>query len=147
VLRTLSEECDALRKELAVVRQEESGSQGVAWAEAMSLVDAAKTEGARLRLRELLRTLIEEIVILIVPRLSHRLAAVQIYFRGGRRRDYLIHYKAAGRGRKGGWCARSLEGDIHPGDLDLRRKRDVAKLTGTLGKIDVKRLAIATTVK
>jgi hypothetical protein len=109
----------------------------------MTLVDVAKTEGARLRLRELLRTIIEEIVILIVPRRSHRLAAVQIFFRGGRRRDYLIHYHAAGHCRKGGWCARSLPGEIHPKDLDLRRKRDVQSLSRVLAKIDVARLAVA----
>jgi DNA invertase Pin-like site-specific DNA recombinase len=143
VLRKLSEECDSLRKQLAVARQEESGSSGIAWSEAMTLVDAAQTEGARLRLRELLRTIVEEIVILIVPRRSHRLAALQIYFRGGRRRDYLIHYQAAGHCREGGWCARSLPNEIRSGNLDLRRKHDVQRLTETLAKIDVKRLAIA----
>jgi DNA invertase Pin-like site-specific DNA recombinase len=141
ILRRLSEECDGLRKDLAVARQEESGSATVAWAEAMTLIDAAKTEGARLRLREQLRIMIEEIVVLVVPRRSHRLAAVQIFFRGGRRRDYLVHYWAAGHGRKGGWRARSLPGEIRPKDLDLRRKGDVQKLAKTLGKIDLKELA------
>jgi DNA invertase Pin-like site-specific DNA recombinase len=141
-LRKLSEECDQLRKRLAVIRQDESNPQSAAWSEALTLVDAAKAEGNRLRLRELLRTIVEEIVILIVPRRSHRLAALQLYFRGGARRDYLIHYKAAGNGREGGWCARSLSSEIDPSKLDLRRERDVQALTKMLVDIDVERLAI-----
>ena len=142
-LRKMTEECDALRKRLAVLRQEESNPRAVAWSEALSLVNAAKTESSRLRLRELLRTIVEEIRILVIPRRSHRLAALQIYFRGGGRRDYLVHYWSAGYCREGGWSACSLPGEIHSDDLDLRRERDVKAATKMLGTIDMKRLASA----
>jgi DNA invertase Pin-like site-specific DNA recombinase len=143
VVRSLSGECDGLRKRLAAIRQKEANPRSVAWSEALTLIDVAKDESQRLRLRELLRTIIEEIWILIVPRQSHRLAAVQIYFRGDGRRDYLIHYQSAGYRRAGGWWAGSLPSKIAPSDLDLRRKKDVRDLTKTLAAIDVDLLTAA----
>ena len=136
-LRSLSDECNGLRKRLAEIRQKEANPRSVAWAETLSLLDVAKDEASRLRLRELLRTIVEEVWILIVPRKSHRLAAVQVYFRGDGRRDYLIHYQSAGHCREGGWSARSLPSDVSPKDLDLRRKKDVKGLEKMLGAIDL----------
>ena len=143
VLRKLTDDCKALRQRLAVLRQKESNPRGVAWAETMTLLSVATDESHRLRLRELLRTIVEEIWILIVPRRSHRLAAVQVYFRGDGRRDYLIHYQAAGHCRSGGWSARSLPSAITSEDLDLRRKPDVDELTKMLATIDIGLLADA----
>jgi len=137
VIRSLSGECDALRKRLVSLRQKESNPQGLAWAETLPLLDVAKDEPSRLRLRDLLRTIIEEIRVLIVPRASHRLAAVQVYFVGDGRRDYLIHHQAPGNGRAGGWEACSLPPGVAPDGLDLRRQADVADLAKMLGSIDV----------
>jgi hypothetical protein len=137
VLRSLSVECDALRKKLVTLRQKESNPRGIAWAEALTLLDVAKDEAPRLRLRELLRTIIEEISVLIVPRRSHRLAAIQLRFLGDGSRDYLIWYQAAANGRAGGWLARSLPGEVAKVGLDLRRKQDVKQLTKVLETIDI----------
>ncbi len=135
--RKLNDECSALRKRLASIRQKESNPRSVAWAEALTLVDVAKDEANRLRLRDLLRTIIDEIWILIIPRKSHRFAYVQVFFTGDGRRDYLIHYAAAGHCRPGDSSAGSLPDDIAPGDLDLRREADTNKLMKTLKAIDV----------
>jgi hypothetical protein len=143
VLRKLDDDCSDLRKRLVALRQKESNPREVAWAETLTLLDVAQDEANRLRLRELLRTIVEEIWILIVPRRSHRLAAVQVYFRGDGRRDYLIHYQAKAYRRKGGWSARSLPSAIAPEDLDLRRKQDVEELTKMLSALDIDLLADA----
>jgi DNA invertase Pin-like site-specific DNA recombinase len=143
VLRKLDEECVALRKRLADLRQKEANPRSMAWTEASTLLDVAESETSRIRLRELIRTMVEEIWVLIVPRRSHRFAAVQVFFAGGGRRDYLIHYQAAGYCRGGGWCACSLMGDIGPNDLDLRRDRDVRDLRTTLETADVASLVEA----
>jgi hypothetical protein len=143
VLRTLSQDCVSLRKRLAILREKESNPRSIAWAEALSLLDVAKDETGRLRLRELLRTIVEEIWVLIVPRRSHRLAAVQVFFKGDGKRDYLIHYQGAGHCRSGGWSACSLAGKVDSRNLDLRRKQDTRELRKTLSSIDVDLLAEA----
>jgi hypothetical protein len=140
VVRSLSADADGLRKRLAALRQRESNPRGVAWAEAISLLDVAKDEVHRLRLRDLLRTIISEIYVLIIPRRSHRLAAVQISYDGDGKRDYLIWYQAAAYCRPGGWLACSLFSDLMPGDLDLRRPEYVKALTKELSTRDLAEL-------
>jgi DNA invertase Pin-like site-specific DNA recombinase len=135
--RKLSEECDGLRKRLAAIRQKEANPRGVAWSEALTLLDVAKDETGRLRLRELLRTIIEEMWILIVPRRSHRFAAIQVHFAGDGRRNFLVWYKAAGHGRKGDWAAVSAREDLVPGKLDLSRRTDAAALSKLLVAADI----------
>src|SRR5262245_54373583 len=80
---------------------------------AKTLLGAAKDQHGRLRLRQLLRDAIEEVRVLVVPRGGTRLAMVQVCFEDGVYRSYVIVYKTAGNGRKGGWgvCAfKSTEG-------------------------------------
>jgi hypothetical protein len=137
VLRRLDSECRGLRRRLAEARQRERNPLSVAWAEMRSLLDVATTEKHRLRLRELLRDMIEEILVLITPRRSHRLCVIQIFFRDGGCRDMLIHYRSAARGREGFWCARSLKHSILTGKLDLHDKNAVSALSETLRSIDL----------
>jgi hypothetical protein len=137
VVRSLSAECDVLRKRLAVIRQKEANPRSVAWSEALTLINVAKDEANRLRLRDLIHSIVEEIWVLVVPRQPHRLAAVQIYFQGDGRRDYLIHYQAAGYHRAGDWSAGSLRSEIAPSDLDLRRKADVKALQKRLSEVNI----------
>jgi hypothetical protein len=66
---------------------------------------------------------------------------VQVFFQGGRRRDYLILYRTAGYCRKGGWWVRSLAKVATPGELDLRKRQDAERLAATLGVIDPASLA------
>jgi DNA invertase Pin-like site-specific DNA recombinase len=138
----LDKECAELKKELAILRQQEANPLQVSWAETKSLLDIATSEPHRLRLRELLRTIIMEVLILIVPRASsHRLAAVQVRFQGDGVRDYLIAYRAAAGGRKGSWSARSLKHDDIAGQLDLRDQEHVDALQKTLLEVDLSLLA------
>ena len=94
------------------LRQRESNPRSVAWAETQSLLDVAKNEVSRLRLRDLLRTIVEDIVVLIIRRRSHRFrAAVQVRFQGDGRRDYLIRSRSV-YGHKREWQACSLLSDL-----------------------------------
>jgi hypothetical protein len=136
-LRQKESEQQALAHKLAEARLREQNPKSSAFAEMVTLVDIASSEQHRLRLRELLRTIIEEIWVLIVPRKSHRLCVVQIYFTGGGVRDYLIYYKAAGRGREGSWSAKSLAGDLSARKLDLRNQKHTDSLLQTLLEIDL----------
>jgi DNA invertase Pin-like site-specific DNA recombinase len=81
-----------------------------AWAEFGSLVDmldqAPDQADIRLRLRAALRRMVEEIRLLVVPRGRDRLAAVQVFFSGGARREYLLWHRAHcdnGKARRPGW--------------------------------------------
>jgi hypothetical protein len=69
------------------------------------------------------------------------LAAVQIHFAGGRRRDYLIFHRpdvanAAGR-TAGSWWVRSLACVPGLADLDLRRRQDALEAEAGLAKLDL----------
>jgi hypothetical protein len=138
VLRILESKRQDLMRRLSAAKQREANPQSAAWTEVKSLLDVAQDEAQRQRLRDVLRSIIKDVWVLVVPRRSHRLAAAQVNFREGERRDYLIHYKAAGNGRKGGWSARSLA-EKAPGldDLDLGNRKDALDLEKALNKIDL----------
>jgi hypothetical protein len=93
-----------------------------------TLADASVSEPHRLKLRELLRTIIESIWVLVVPRKSHRFCVAQIFFTSGQQRDYIIHYQRAGYGRQGSWHAKSMMADLTTRKLDLRNRKDVDAL-------------------
>jgi hypothetical protein len=109
----------------------------------VTLMDIATSEQHRLRLRELLRTIIDDVWVLVIPRKSHRLAAVQVFFSGGGQRDYLIHYQAAAYCRKGFWKARSLKHSFPTVKLDLRDREHVKALSQMLESVDLSLLAAA----
>jgi DNA invertase Pin-like site-specific DNA recombinase len=141
VLRRLDEQHEELLARLAVARQRESNPRSAAWAEAQTLLAAAQDEATRLRLRHLLRQLVQEAWVLVVPRRSHRLAALQVFFGEGARRDFLIHYWSSGRGRQGGWEARSVRWEAEDrgkgGDLDLRIRGDTEALSKFLANVNL----------
>jgi DNA invertase Pin-like site-specific DNA recombinase len=140
VFKTLADRERDLARELALAKQRESNPRGAAWTEAKTLLDVAKDEASRLRLRDLLRQLIDRVSVLVVPRASHRLCAVQIDFASGARRPYLIHYRSAGYCREGGARSRSLKdfADVPlPDALDLRRPEDAEALTRLLESLDL----------
>jgi hypothetical protein len=142
-LRQKEAEQHDLSTKLAEARLREQNPKSAAFAEMVTLVDIATSEQHRLRLRELLRTIIESVWVLVVPRRSHRLAAVQIFFHGVERRDYLIHYQAAGYCRAGFWRAQSLKHTLSAGKLDLRDREHVSALSQTLQSVDLSLLAEA----
>jgi DNA invertase Pin-like site-specific DNA recombinase len=87
-----------------------------AWQEYESLVDllekAPDPADARLRLRSALHRIVSEIRLLVVPRGRDKLAAVQVFFKGDARRDYLIWYRPTRSNGKatalGWWKCRSV---------------------------------------
>jgi DNA invertase Pin-like site-specific DNA recombinase len=113
-----------------------------AWQEYGSLVDllekAPDPADARLRLRSPLHRIVSEIRLLVVPRGRDKLAAVQVFFMGGARRDYLIWYRPTRSNGKatalGWWKCRSVTAaelarvglQLFGGDL---RESDEAALT------------------
>jgi DNA invertase Pin-like site-specific DNA recombinase len=111
-----------------------------AWEELPGLVDMIRKGGdeARLRLRPVLRRVIEDARVLIVPRRSWQLVAVQFYFAGrAARRDYLIVRQAAANRRPGGWWARSFAEAPLPGNLDLRKPEHARRLEAALAALDL----------
>jgi DNA invertase Pin-like site-specific DNA recombinase len=141
VLRELEAEKAALAGKLAEARQRAAHPLSETWGEAQTLLEtlaaAPDPRDVRLRLRAALRRMVEVIMLLVVRRGATRLCAIQIWFAGGRRRDYLIMHIAPGRYRPGGWWARSLAEVVPPGDLDLRRPEHVAELVEALEAIDL----------
>jgi hypothetical protein len=105
-----------------------------AWEELPKLVELIRKEGdeARLRLRPLLRGIIEDARLLLVRRGSRLIAAVQFFFAGGAVRHYLIVYQAAGRNRPRGWWSRSLAEAALPDTFDLRKREHVMDLQAAL---------------
>jgi DNA invertase Pin-like site-specific DNA recombinase len=112
-----------------------------AWKDLPSLVDMIRKDGdeARLRLRPVLRRVIEEGWVLLVRRASYQLAAVQLYFAGGAHRDYLIVIQPAAFRRPGGRWRDSLATAADAKELDLRRSEDAAALEKVLAEMDLEK--------
>ncbi len=90
-----------LAERLAEARHRAAHPLSESWGKCQSLADALATtpdpRDARLRLRSALRRIVDGMWLLIVPRGLDRLAAVQIDFAGGGRRNYLLLYRPGGR--------------------------------------------------
>jgi len=115
-----------------------------AWQTMHTLIDVLDTaedrEDRRLRLRAVLRRNVDAIYVLIVPRGRVRLAAVQIDFAEGGRRNYLIRRRATLDGARCGterrripgfwqvrsWTDESLRKAMMPAQFDLRHADPVA---------------------
>jgi DNA invertase Pin-like site-specific DNA recombinase len=88
-----------LQDELArTVRPVES-----AWGEVPTLVDLVREGGdaARLKLRPVLRQVVEGIQVVIAPHGAAHLAYIQVFFTGGRSREYLVYRRQAQGGFTG----------------------------------------------
>jgi DNA invertase Pin-like site-specific DNA recombinase len=150
--RALDEREKELREQLAAAEAEAGNPAGECWGEAMSLIDALDTDpeppARRVKLRSLLRQLVEEIWILVVPLSAmRRCAAVQVFFESGVCRHYLIFCQSGGRGREAFWQAWSLADVVQAGDLDLRKRQDAAALEKELLARDLVKLALASRKK
>jgi len=133
-----------LAERLAAALQRAANPLSETWGEAQTLLaaldNAPDPKDARLRLRTVLRRMVESIWLLVVPRGRDRLAAVQVWFAGGKKhRDYLIyhvHPKANARARQeGGWWALSLADAAALGELDLRKRKAARELERVLATL------------
>ena len=126
-----------LAEKLTEARQKDAHPLSEAWGEFQPLSaildKSPDPEAARVRLRVVLRRMVDSIWLLVVPQGRDRLAAVQMWFAGGEKhRDYLIFHRppkanAASR-TAGGWWARSMEDIVKPGSFDLRNRDHAAQL-------------------
>jgi DNA invertase Pin-like site-specific DNA recombinase len=133
-----------LRERLAAAERQAAFPAGESWGEAMSVMDAldqAPDVGeARHKLQTLLRVLVKEIWLLVVPLSeTRRVAVVQVFFQSGAVRHYLVFVQAAGYCRKGGWWSRSLAevAGLAGEGLDLRQRDHVRQLDKALAKVDL----------
>jgi DNA invertase Pin-like site-specific DNA recombinase len=112
-----------------------------AWEQLPSLVDLIREHGdeARLKIRAVLRSIIQDARLLLVRRQSYILGAAQFHFTGGAVRHYLVVYRQACRLRPSGWQARSLA-DIADG-ADLRNCEDALAYEAELLEMDLAPLA------
>jgi DNA invertase Pin-like site-specific DNA recombinase len=109
---------------LAVARQKALHPLSESWGECKTILDALNSapdpEEARLRLQSILRRIIKQIWLLVVPGGRDRLAFVQVDFHGSNQphREYWIFHrppKANGRGRtEGYWQVKSWRADEFP---------------------------------
>lgn len=142
VLRQLEGQKRELAVKLAEARQKAAHPLSETWGECQGLLaslDKAQDQvDARLRLRPALRRLISSIWLLVVPRGSDRLAAVQVWFQDGKRcRSYLIQHRAARANQTAHqqptrWVVRSLSTIPDAGDLDLRKPDHAKRLEAVL---------------
>jgi DNA invertase Pin-like site-specific DNA recombinase len=96
-LRELKAEEDDLNARLDEAQRRAAKPLGETWRDLSDLADEAADPDARRRLRFVISRVVQSIRLLVVPRPGvprDRMAAVQVLFTGGRRRQYLIWYRA-----------------------------------------------------
>jgi DNA invertase Pin-like site-specific DNA recombinase len=139
----------ALAAELEAARMEAAEPAADAWGRFRSLAALLandKTEDTRVAVRTALRRTVESVTCLFTGKGRIRLAAVRVQFRGtNQHRDYVVAY-SPGRSnhlvKRSGqlWhqCAAWVD---EPGELDLRKLADAAKVEKLLRALDVSGLA------
>jgi DNA invertase Pin-like site-specific DNA recombinase len=155
VLAEAARELEGKRKDvadaLARARREAASPAMEAWGQAKSLIDvldkAPDPEEARVRLRAVIRRVVDQVWLLVVARGNTRACVAQFWFKdGGRHRDYLIIHRRA----LGGMAARQIGGDrsaqtsvedlasvVKAGDLDLRKRDHAARLEKALAAVEL----------
>jgi DNA invertase Pin-like site-specific DNA recombinase len=141
LLKKLEDAEREIEQQLRKARQNAAHPLSESWGQAKTLIAVAADPDARLRLRSLLRQIVSEIRLLVVPRKRDRIAAVQVWFAGDEQhRDYLILHRpalvASGHRREGFSVARVLPPDLAGRTLDLRRREDAAALEVVLRDLD-----------
>jgi DNA invertase Pin-like site-specific DNA recombinase len=139
-------ERDRLAKELAEARLRAAHPLSGAWSEAQSLLGvleaAPDPQDARIRLRTALRQIVEGIWLLIVARGTARLAACQVWFKGGGQRSYIFLYCPPRHNNRSQSApeymdSRSFADAALPGSLDLRRHDHVRRLEKALLEVEI----------
>jgi DNA invertase Pin-like site-specific DNA recombinase len=103
-----------------------------AWEELPGLVQMIRKEGdaARLRIRPVLRSIVTEVWLLLMPRGAVRLLVTQLHFPGGAHRDYLTYLSPAANHRPR--VCHTADYKFDAGPIDLRKPADVARLAAAL---------------
>jgi DNA invertase Pin-like site-specific DNA recombinase len=101
------------------------------------LTQAEDPDELRLKLRGVLRRVIDSACVLIVPRGATRLCTVQFFFTGGVQRSYLILHRTAGFRRTSVWWCRSFASVVQSGDFDMRDRSHATRLERVLLKFDL----------
>lgn len=129
-----------LLDERNAARQAAANPVSATWTEAVELMK--RDEPARLR-QCLLATVSEMWMVFGNREKGERIAVVQVWFNGGGRRDYLVYsFNPTGwhvRKRKAKWVCRSLA-DMMPGTVDLRDKKQAARVAKLLTSLDISSL-------
>ena len=137
----------ALAEELAEAQREAASPLSESWGEFRSLADMMKADPSdelRVKVRAALRRSVESVHCLFTGTNRVRVAAVQVWFRGeAHHRDYLFrhHYtngKSDGRTKWSGRTEVLTFAEASPGPLDLRKKKDTAKLLKALTALELK---------
>jgi DNA invertase Pin-like site-specific DNA recombinase len=139
VVRTKEAEEERLAGELQEELAKAARPAERAWRDLPGLADLVAEGGdeARLKLRPVLRRVVEGMWVLIVRRGSYQLAAVQVRFADSDKvRDYLILHQTAGFHRPGGWWPLSFADVMEP-IYDLRRPEDARQLEADLAALDL----------
>jgi hypothetical protein len=113
-----------------------------AWDELPTLIDlirgADDPDRARLKVRTVLRAVIESAILLIVPRKSWRFAFLQLAYVGGAVRHYLIAHQAAAYRRAGATYHKSEV--FNPAPYDIHKPADLKMVEKLLARLDVSKL-------
>ncbi|MCI0460132.1 MAG: recombinase family protein [Gemmataceae bacterium] len=149
-LRVEEDRRSELAGKLDVARQKAASPLSEAWGEAHSLIDALDKApdpiDTRIRLRAVLRRIVDSIWLLPVARGRDRVCAVQLWFADGeRQRGYMIVHrppKSDGRGgaTNGAWRVGALASVADSDTLDLRKLASARKLEARLAAVDVETL-------
>jgi DNA invertase Pin-like site-specific DNA recombinase len=143
-LAELERERRTVAEKLAEAQQDAASPFAEAWGQfktAGQALAADNSDAMRERCRAAIRRVVESVWVLIVPGrpgYGLRICAVQVWFKSGAHRDYLILSrppKANGIARREGesW-SRSLA-DLAPGGLDLRQRDHAERLEKALNTI------------
>jgi DNA invertase Pin-like site-specific DNA recombinase len=126
---------------LSAAQAESANPLSEAWGQARATGKALTTDDsddARERYRAAVRRAVESIYVLVRPGGGNRLAAVQVFFRGGRVRSYILGNTPA-RGVRDGELLKPVSfaaAGIGDG-IDLRDPTDVARVEKLLGSLDI----------
>jgi DNA invertase Pin-like site-specific DNA recombinase len=142
VLRRHEAELKKVADEEEATRLKAATPLSRAWRECKSLLgvleSAPDRADARLRLRGILRRVVDGVWCLFAARGRYRMALVQVWFAGGRNRVYLICYDPGCNNPKAKkptrWWARSVAYDSKAGKIDLRDRRQAAKAAKELAE-------------
>jgi hypothetical protein len=134
VMRNWEARRGRLEQEIAAAEREAASPRSEAWGEARTLIDALNKapdqRQARIRMRSILRRLVDSIWVLLTHRGADRLASVQVWFAGCTRfRRYRILSRQARRSggniRPARWWASSSRANTYPDLIDLRKPEDI----------------------